>query len=120
MDVRLVEEDQEVPVALRPGQHVPELLDERPAPRGVGPTEQLLALLPAQAQAVQGGTDGLAAAGPAEPLADPGRQPPERPAGRRVGADYGRGCGGALGGADGLTEAGLDPGAKGGRPPVRR
>src|SRR6185369_16684683 len=114
MDVRLVEEDREVPVALRPGQHVPELLDERPAPRGVGPTEQLLALLPAQAQAVQGGTDGLAAAGPAEPLAGPGRQPPERPAGRRVGAGYGRGCGGALGGADGLTEAGLDPGAKGG------
>jgi hypothetical protein len=69
---------------------------------------------------VQGGTDRLAAAGPAEPLAHPGDQPLEGPAWRRPGTGYGRGGGGALGGANDLAEAGLGAGTKGGRPPVRR
>jgi hypothetical protein len=85
-----------------------------------GPAEQLLGLLPAQAQAAQRGADGLAAAGQAEPLAHPGDQALERPARRRRGIGYGRGGGGALGGADGLVELGLDARAKGRRPPVRR
>ena len=116
----LVQVDQEAPVAPGVGQHVPELLDERLPPRRVGPAEQLLGLLPAQARAVQGGADRLAAAGPAEPLAHPGDQPLEGPAWRRPGTGYGRGGGGALGGADDLAEPGLDAGTKGGRPPVRR
>jgi len=120
MEVRLVQVDQKVPVALRLGQHVLQLLDQGLPPHRVGPAEQLLGLLPAQAQAVQRGADGLAAAGPAEPRAHPGDQTLERPAGRRVSAGYGRGSGGALGGTDGLAEAGFDAGTKGGRPPVRR
>jgi hypothetical protein len=109
-----------MPVAPRPGQHALELLDERPPPRRVGAAEQLLGLLPAQLQAVQGGADRLAAAGPAEPLARPDDQPREGPAWRRPVTGYGRGGGGALGGANDLAEAGLEAGTKGGRPPVRR
>jgi hypothetical protein len=120
MDVRLIQVDQKVPVALGIGQHVLELLDKRLPPRRVGPAEQLLGLLPAQAQAVQGGADRLAAADPAEPLAHPADQALERPAGCRIGAGYGWGGGGAPSGADGLAKAGFEAGAKGGRPPVRR
>ena len=120
MDVRLVQVDQEVPVVPGVGQHVPELLNECLPPRRVGAAEQLLGLLPAQARAAQGGTDRLAAAGPAEPLAHPGDQALERPAGGRLGAGYKRGGRGALGGADGFAKASLDAGTKGGRPPVRR
>jgi hypothetical protein len=109
-----------VPVTLGLGQHALQLLKERLPPRRVGPAEQLLGLLPAQLQAMQGGADGLAAAGPTEPLADPDDQAPERPAGCRRGAGYGRGGGGALGLADDLAEPGLGAGTKGGRPPVRQ
>ena len=119
--MRLIQVDQEVPIASRIGQHALELLDKRLSPHGVGPAEQLFGLLPAQAQAVQGGADRFAAAGAAEPLAHPGGQPLEGPAGCRPSAGYGRGCGGALGLADDLAEAGLSAAAKGGgRPPVRR
>ena len=120
MDVRFIQVDQKVPVALSLGQHALKLLDERLPPCRVGPAEQLLGLLPAQLQAMQGGADRLAAAGPAKPLAHPADQALERPAGGRVGTGYGRGGGGALGDADGRAKAVLDAGAKGGRPPVRR
>ena len=112
VDVRLVQVDQEVPVVPGVGQHVPELLNDRLPPRRVGAAEQLLGLLPAQARAAQGGTDRLAAAGPAEPLAHPGDQPLEGPAWRRPGTGCGRGGGGALGGANDLAEAGLGSGTK--------
>jgi hypothetical protein len=120
VNVRLVQVDQQVPVARGLGQHALQLLDERLPPRRIGPAEQLLGLLPAQPQAMQRGADGLAAAGPAEPLAHPGDQALERPAGCRRGAGYGRSGGGALGLADDLAETGLGAGTKGGRPPVRR
>ena len=68
---------------------------------------------------MQGGADGLAAAGPAELLTDPANQTAQRPARRWIGSGYGRGCGGALGGTDRLAKAGFDLRAKGGRPPVR-
>jgi hypothetical protein len=69
---------------------------------------------------MQSGTDGLAAAGYAKPLAHPGNQALERPAGCRVGAGYGWNGGGALGITNDLAKAGFDAGTKGGRPPVRR
>ncbi|HET6261477.1 MAG TPA: hypothetical protein VFG99_04480 [Chloroflexia bacterium] len=47
-------------------------------------------------------------------------QAPEGPARRRVSPFYGSSGSGALGLAHRLAEAGLDLGAKGGRPPVRR
>jgi len=120
MDMRFVQVDQKVPVALGLGQHALELLDERLPPRRVGPAKQLLGLRPAQLQAMQRGADGLAAAGPAELLAHPGDQAPECPAGCRIGAGYGPGCDGMLGLANDLAETGLGAGTKGGRPPVRR
>jgi hypothetical protein len=120
VDVRRVQVDQKVPVALGLGQHVLKLLDKRLPLHRVGPAEQLLGLLPAQLQTMQRGADGLAAADPAEPLAHPGDQTLERPAGCRVGPGYGRGGGGALGGTDGLAKAGFDAGTKGERPPVRQ
>jgi hypothetical protein len=69
---------------------------------------------------MQGGADRLTAAGPAKPLAHPADQALEGPAGSRVDTGYRRSGGDALGDADGRTKAGLDAGAKGGRPPVRR
>jgi hypothetical protein len=120
MEVRFIEVDEKVSAALGLGQPTLQLRDEGLPPRRVGPAEQLLGLLPAQAPAAQRGADGLAAAGPAAPRAHPGDQPPERPAGCGVGAGYGRGGGGALRLADDLAEAGLGAGTKGGRPPVRR
>ena len=120
MDVRLVQVDHEMPIALSAVQHALELLDERLPPLRVGPAEQLLGLLPRQLAAVQGGADRLAAAAPAEALAHPADQAAQRPARRRVGTVYGRGGGRALGGANDLAEAGLAAGKKGGRPPVRR
>jgi hypothetical protein len=86
MDVRLVEVDQQVPLAPGIGQHALEPLDERLPSCRAGAAKQLLGLLPAQVQAMLSGTDGLAAAGHAEPLAHPGDQALERPAGCRVGA----------------------------------
>src|SRR5215217_4153265 len=120
MDVRFIEVDQQMPAVLGTRQQIPDLLDEGlPPPRG-GPAEQLLGLLPRQPQTMEGGADRLAAAGAAERLAHPADQAPQGPAWRRVGPGYRRRRRGVLGGADDLTQAGLDLGAKGGRPPVRR
>jgi hypothetical protein len=84
VEVRFVQVDEKVPVALGLGQHTLQRLDERLPPHRVGPAKQLFGLLPAQLQALQRGADGLAAAGLAEPLAHPGDQALERPAGCRL------------------------------------
>ncbi len=120
MDVRLIELDQPMSILLGTGQQILHLREERLPPLRVGPTEQLLGLLPRQLQAMQGGADRLAAAGPTEGLAHPADQASQGPARRRIGSGQGRRRGGALGGADNRAEAGLDACAKGGRPPVRR
>ena len=120
MDVRFVEVDQQMPLPLGVHQQIADLLDKGHPTLRIGSAEQLLGLLPRQPQAMQGGADRLAAAAAAECLAHPSDQPSQGPARRRVGPGYGRRRRGALGGADDLAEAGLDAGAKGGRPPVRR
>src|SRR4051794_39229548 len=79
MDVRFVQVDQQMAVVLGTGQDILDLLDKGLAARRVGPAEQLL--LPRQPQALQGGADRLAAAGPAKPLAHPANQTPQRGAG---------------------------------------
>src|SRR4051795_6321136 len=48
MDVRLIEKDQQMLVALGAVQHALELLDKRLSPLRIGPAEQLLGLLPRQ------------------------------------------------------------------------
>src|SRR4051812_45801351 len=48
MDVRLVEKDHAMPIALSAGQHALELLDKGLPPLWVGPAEQLLGFLPRQ------------------------------------------------------------------------
>jgi hypothetical protein len=120
VDVGFIEINQVMPVALGGGQHRAQPRDEGLAPRGIGTAEQLLGLLPRQAEPVQSGADGLAAARAGEPRPHQADQPPERPARLRVGAGYRRSSRLSLGGADRRTERGLDFGAKGGRPPVRR
>src|SRR3954464_10617825 len=128
MDVRLIEKDQQMLVALGAVQHALELLDKRLSPLRIGPAEQLLGLLPRQLAAVQGRADRLAAAPQAEALADPADQTAQGPAWRWISPlDGRRGCprrGGsgspALGGADRITKRCCDLRAKGGRPPVRR
>ena len=120
VEVRLVEVDQHVPVALGALQHGAHLLQEGGAPIGVGATQQLPRLLPGQIEPAQGGAEGLAAAETAEPVPHEADQALERPARRRVGPGYGRAGRDLLGGADGVTEGRLDLWAKGGRPPVRR
>src|SRR6187551_275544 len=105
VDVRFVQVDQPMAVALGTGEEILDLLDKGlPAPR-ISLAEQLLGLLPGHPQAMQGGADRLAAAGPAEPLAHPADQTPQGPARWRIGAGYRRSCGGALGGTDRLAEA---------------
>src|SRR3954471_3156217 len=120
VDVRFVQVDQEMAVALGTGQQILGPLDKDLPALRIGPAEQLFGLLPRQPQAMQGGADRLAAAGPAELLTDPANQTAQGPARRWIGSGYRRGCGGALGGTDRLAKAGFDPRAKGGRPPVRR
>src|SRR3954463_7761746 len=120
VDVGLVEVNQPVPVALGGGQYRTQPRDEGLAPRGIGTAEQLLGFLPRQAEPVQGGADGLAAARAGEPRSHEADQPPERPARLWVGAGYGRLGRVSLGSADFRTECGLDLRAKAGRPPVRR
>ena len=120
MDVRLIEVDQPMSVLLGTGQQILRPRDERFPPLRVSPAEQLAGLLPRQLQPVQGAADRLAAAGPVERLLHPADQAPQGPARRRVGPGERRRRRGVLGGADDLAEAGLDLGAKGGRPPVRR
>ena len=120
VDVGLVEIDQVMPVALGGGQYRAQPCDEGLPPRGIGTAEQLLGFLPRQAEPVQGGADGLAAARAGEPRPHQADQSPQRPARLGIGASYGRpGCV-SLGGADLCTKRGLDLRAKGGRPPVRR
>src|SRR3954452_24714509 len=46
MDVRLIEKDQQMLVALGAVQHALELLDKRLSPLRIGPADQLLGLLP--------------------------------------------------------------------------
>ncbi len=120
MDVRLVEIDQQVPVALGALQQTLELLDEGLPPLRISSPEQLLGLLSRQLEAVQGGADGLPAAQAPEALPHMSDQAPEGPARRRVGSFYRRSGRCLLRCAHRLAEADLDPGAKGGRPPVRR
>ena len=119
MDVCLIQIDQEVALALSAGQQVRKLLDEGLPPLRVSPAEHLLGFLTRQLQAVKGSTDRLAAEGAAEALAHKRHEPLEREAWRRVGACYGRGERRTLCGVHDLAKAGLDAGAKGGRPPVR-
>jgi hypothetical protein len=119
VDVGLVYVDQQMPIALGAVQHALELLDKGLPPLWIGPAQQLLGFLPRQLEAVQGRSDRLTAAEAAEALAHKRHQPLEGEAGRRVGAIYGRSGCPALGGVHDLAEAGLDLGAKGGRPPVR-
>jgi hypothetical protein len=119
VDVRFVQGDQPMAVALGSGEEILDRFDKgRPALR-VGAAEPLFGLLPRQSQALQGSADRLAAAGPAKPLAPPADQTAQGPARRWSGSGYRWGCGGALGGTDRLAKTGLDLRAKGGRPPVR-
>ena len=121
MDVRFVEIDQEMPIALRAREQILNPLDEGLPSRRIGPAEQLLGLLPRQIQAVQGHPDRLATTEDAEPLAHPADQALERPARRWIGTFYGRRCRRALGGADSVAEfSGATRAKKGRRPPVRR
>src|SRR3954447_20504614 len=120
MDVRLVQVDQEMPIALSAGQNIPELLDKGLPPLGVRPAEQLLGFLPRQLAAVQGRADRLAAAAAAAALPHRQTQPLQGPARRWVGSFSGWGGGRTLGGADGVSKRRRNLSAKGGRPPVRR
>src|SRR5690349_14428994 len=120
MDVRLVEKDNEMLVALRAGQNIPELLDKGLPPLRVSPAQQLLGFLPRQLVAVQGRPDRLATAAATKALAHKQPQPLQGPARRGVGSFSGWGGGRTLAGADRLTKRRCDLRAKGGRPPVRR
>ena len=120
MDVRLVEIDQQVPVARGTIEHRSEIVQESLALGRVGPAQQLLGLLPGQLQAMQRGADGLPAEPPAEALLDPVHQTAQRPAWRRRPLVVRWPSRGLLGVADHAAECGLDLRAKGGRPPVRR
>ena len=121
MDVRLVEVDQEMPIARRAREQILNAFNEGLPPRRIGSAEQLLRFLPRKLQAVQSRADRLATTDDPEPLTNPADQALERPARRRIGARYGRRCRRALGGADGRAEFGRAARAKRGRrPPVRR
>ena len=119
VDVRLVEINQSVPVALRARQHGAQLVEKGAPPLRAGTPEQLAGFLPRQAEPVQGDTDRFAAAQAAQPVLHEACQALQRPARERVGPSYGlAGCL-LLRGADFLAKDGFDPWAKGGRPPVR-
>jgi hypothetical protein len=121
VDVRLIDVDQQVLVALGAGQHALELLDKGFPPLRVGPAEQRLGFLPGQLEAVQRCSDRLATAPQPEPLASPMDKAAQRPARGWIGPNYGRRRGRALGGVDDLAEFGSAVRAKKGRrPPVRR
>ena len=119
VDVRFIEVDQMVAVALGAVQQGTQLLDEGCPPSWIGTAKQLAGLLPRQAKPVQGGADGFAAARLGKPRLHKANQPLERPAGLRVGSGYGWAGGPLLGRADFLAKSCLDAGAKRGRPPVR-
>src|SRR6059058_3385018 len=79
MDVRLIQIDQQMLVALGAVQHALELLDKRLSPLRIGPAEQLLGLLPRQLASTtacggagprgssRGSTSGRSARGPSRP-----------------------------------------------------
>ena len=85
MDVRLIQIDQQMLVALGAVQHALELLDERLSLLRIGPAQQLLGFLPRQLEAVQGRSDRLATAPQPEPVAHPANEAAQRPARRGVG-----------------------------------
>jgi hypothetical protein len=121
MDVRLVEKDHEMLIALGSREQVSNALDERLPSLRVGPTQKLLGLLPRQLEAVQSSTDRLATTHQPEPLAGPRDEAAQRPARRGIGPNDGRRGGRALSGADRLAEfASAVRAKKGRRPPVRR
>src|SRR3954462_2438410 len=107
VDVRLIDVDQQVLVALGALQHALKLLDERLSLLRVGPAEQLLGFLPRQLAAVQDPADRLATAQQAEALAHPADQAAQRPARRGIGPFYGWGGRRALGRAAPLAEFGF-------------
>src|SRR4051812_50117925 len=107
-------------VVLGTGQQILDLLDKGLPALRIGPAEQLFGLLPRQSQAMQGGADRLAAAGPAELLTDPADQTAQGPARRWIGAGYRRGGGGGVGGAEPLPQARVGPPGKGGGAPGGR
>src|SRR3954466_3042341 len=121
MDVRLVEKDHAMPIALSAGQHALELLDKGLPPLWVGPAEQLLGFLPRQLAAVQDRADRLATAPQPKALAHPMDEAAQGPARGWISPFEGGGGRRALGGADPLAEFGFALWAKKGRrPPVRR
>jgi hypothetical protein len=121
MEVRLVEIDQKMPIALRACPQVLNASDESLPPRRIGSAEPLLRFLPREVEAVQSRADRLATTDDPEPLADPADQALERPARRRIRPGYGRRCRRALGGADDVAEFRFAVRTKKGRrPPVRR
>src|SRR3954466_13234906 len=125
MDVRLVEKDHEMPIALSAGQHALELLDKGLPPLWVGPAEPLLGFLPRQLPrqlaAVQDRADRLATAPQPKALAHPMDEAAQGPARGWISPFEGGGGRRALGGADPLAEFGFALWAKKGRrPPVRR
>src|SRR3954471_13417257 len=81
MDMGFVQVDQQMAVVLGRRQQILDLLDKGLPALRVGPAEQLFSLLPRQSQAMQGGADRLATAGPADPLAHPADQTAQRGAG---------------------------------------
>src|SRR5690242_8823757 len=121
MDVRLVEKDHQMLVALGARQHALELLDKGLPPLRVGPSQQLLGFLPRQRAAVQSSPDRLATAHQAEALAGPADQTAQGPARRWISPFYGGSGRRALGRADHRAELGFAARAKKGRrPPVWR
>jgi hypothetical protein len=119
VDVGLVPIDQLMPVTPGAVQQGAELFDKGVSPCGMGAAEQLLGLLPRQAQPTQGRADGFTAAQAAETRLHEADQPLQRPAWFRV--DAGDRWAGRflLGRADLCAERGCDVRAKGGRPPLR-
>src|SRR5215218_5533303 len=84
VDVRLVQIDQVVPVALGLIEQRTQLLDEHIALLRIGAAEQLFGFLPGQVEPPQGRTDGLTAAEAAKPLMHQPHQAFERPAWLRI------------------------------------
>ena len=60
-DMGLIDIDQFMAIPLRAVPQHPEILDELPAPRGIGTPQQLAGFLPGEAEPVPGRADALAA-----------------------------------------------------------
>ena len=119
VDVRLVQVDQVAPVPLGGGQQGPHPVHEHFALLAASAAQQLAGLFPRQAQPVQGGADGFAAAQATEAIPHKPDQALQRPSRRRVSPGYGWAARPLLRGADFLAKGCVDARAKGGRPPVR-